>query len=374
MPATERKFMRVGLLLFINIGALVVALFGVSEWFIDRKARTTLLYEPNSQYRQDLLPNQTYTRDGFSYEIGAHGMRGLEPKMPKPMGLRIAVMGGSSVFDFRVKRSWPERTQDVLRASGIQAEVFNAGIPGFSTREMQPFYSKKVRPYAPDLVLFYGGWNDIKYMKAFVNKAEVRPYPVRPPNAPDPYAFLRAPRPFRNYYALQIFAQKMQIRAGFVAENTGAEAKVAAPVVQVETASVSWAKTAGMTYFKENLERFVQEVQNTGAEPMLVAEAVLFSPDLTAEDRERINYKLVGLKHDELIRVADTMAETMKAVAQDQGIVFLDPRPDMNGRPEYFIDHVHLSEAGSQALAEIVAAKLTEAIRTHSPSGVRFNR
>lgn len=358
MPASERKFMRFGLLLFINIGALVVALFGVSEWFIDRKARTTLLYEPNSQYRQDLLPNQTYTRDGFSYEIGPHGMRGLEPVMPKPMGLRIAVMGGSSVFDFRVARSWPERTQDVLRASGIQAEVFNAGIPGFSTREMQPFYSKKVRPYAPDLVLFYGGWNDIKYMKAFVNKAEVQPYPVRRPNAPDPYAFLRAPRPFRNYYALQIFAQKMQIRAGFVAENTGAEAKVAAPVVQVETASVSWAKTAGMTYFEENLERFIQEVQNTGAEPMLVAEAVLFSPDLPAEDRKRINYKLVGLKHDELIRVADTMAETMKAVAQDQGIVFLDPRPDMNGRPEYFIDHVHLSEAGSHALAKIIAERL----------------
>ncbi len=358
MSGSERKFMRFGLLIFINVGALIVGLFGVSEWFIARKARTTLLYEPNAEYRQDLLPNQTYTRDGFSYEVGAHGMRGAVPVMPKPPGLRIAVMGGSSVFDFRVARSWPERTQDALRSLGVEAEVFNAGIPGFSTREMRAFYAKKVQTYRPDVVLFYGGWNDIKYMKAFVDKVDLQPYPVRAPTAPDPYAFLRAPRPFRNYYALQIFADKMRIRGGFVTENTGAKAKVTKAVLKVRTASITWSRTAGMAYFRENLQGFIDEVQLSGARPVLVAEAVLFVDGLGAKDRRRINYKAVGLKHDELVDVAQTMARTMKQVAESQGVLFLDPRSKVSGRPEYFVDHVHLSDAGSRALAKTLGTPL----------------
>lgn len=357
-------------LVVVNLTAVALGAFLATEWFIARKAKTTLVYTPNPHYRQDLSPNQTYTRDGFEYRIGPHGLRGVEPVTPKPPGVRrVAVMGGSSVFDFRVGTSWPERLQTKLRDRGLERiEVFNAGVPGFSTREVIPFLERKIAAYAPDVVVLYAGWNDVKYMKASRSLPEVklRPYPKPRPGARDPYAWLTAPRPYRNWYALPILWGKVRLRAGVVEENTGAAPARAAPPAKTKTSTLpppAWADSAGMRYWEANLRRFVEAVRAVGAEPVFVLEATLYASDTSAADKARITYRYVKLSHEELVEVSDVMTETLQRVAAELRVPVIDPRPDLRGRSAHFHDHVHLTEAGSEALAEAVLPELATALR-----------
>lgn len=358
-----QRLKSVSLVLAVNLLAVVLGGFLATEWFIARKARTTLVYAPNPYYRQDLAPNQTYRRDGFTYRVGPHGLRGDPPKTPKPQGLlRIAVMGGSSVFDFRVGTSWPERLQAKLRIGRV--EVVNAGIPGFSSREVVPFFERKIAAYSPDVVVLYAGWNDVKYMKAFRRAVELRPYPTRAPGATDPYAWLTAPRPIRNWLALPVLWSKVRLRAGLVAENSGAGPLVAPRAAKTTTAAPpAWGSSAGVEYWKDNLRRFVRVTRAAGAAPVLVAEATLYDSSTSAEDRARIAYEYVKLSHEELVEVTEVMARASREVAEELAVPWIDPRPQVTGRSEYFHDHVHLSEAGSEALAEALAEALTRELR-----------
>lgn len=49
----------------INLLVLFGLFFGLTEWFIARKARTTLVYRPSHRLHHELLPDQRYERDGF---------------------------------------------------------------------------------------------------------------------------------------------------------------------------------------------------------------------------------------------------------------------------------------------------------------------
>jgi len=347
----------------LNLAAVVLAVFLATEWFIARKARTTLLYSRNPHYRHALRPNQTYVRDGFRYVVGPHGLRGEAPEMPKPEGVvRVAVMGGSSVFDHRVATSWPERVEARLRASGLESvEVFNAGVPGFSTREMIPFFERKVSDFDPDVVVAYTGWNDVKSMKAFRRSVQLEPY--REPRAgPDPYAWLTAARPWRNVYALPVLWEKIRLRTSFLEEN----AAPTPPSTRTSSAASpppAWEDSAGLGYYRDNLRAFTRAVRAEGALPVFVAEANLYTRGLAEEHRGAIAYHYTGLDHDELVHVTELLHRTAQRVAESRGAPFIDPRAELNGRPECFFDHVHLTRTGSTRLADMVAPALAEVLR-----------
>ena len=365
----------------INLAAALVLLFAATEWFIARKRKVTIIYEPNPIFRHSLYPNQRYERDGV-YTIGPHRMRGRAPVMPKPKEHhRVFVMGGSSVFDFLVAPSWPERIQTELAERGHRSiEVFNAGVPGFSTREVLGFYAEQVRPLAPDTVLLYAGWNDVKYMRAFRNGVVLPPYPeAKDPRAMRAYRWLLAPRPLRNVYALPLMVEKLRLRAGgSIEENpappskpksrsaAGAAPPLSPPPPPPKAAEAwppsreAWAQSPGMTYFRKNVTAFVRAVREDGARPILVTECTLATRDLSKPLTQRIAYGYVQVDHDTLVTLNEVMIDQLKAVSASTGADLLEVCEGINGRAEFFKDHVHLVKAGSRAVARAVAAALAD--------------
>jgi len=73
---------------------------------------------------------------------------------------RVALLGGSSTFGSKVSDadSWPALLQNLL---GERYAVINYGSPGYSTAEAIIQAAFLVSEKDPDIILFYGGWNDI---------------------------------------------------------------------------------------------------------------------------------------------------------------------------------------------------------------------
>jgi lysophospholipase L1-like esterase len=110
--------------------------------------------------------------------------------------------------------------------------------------------------------------------------------------------------------------------------------------------------------FRFTASVFVRAVRAAGALPVLVTQARLVSPSNSESERERIAYGYVRLNQDDLIHAFELTDQALASVARAEEAVLIDTSAEMTGVPEFFADQVHLSKAGSERLATIVANKI----------------
>ena len=94
------------------------------------------------------------------------GLRGPQPKTPKPPGLnRIAALGDACTFGIGLAygQTYPALSEkmlnDVARAN-LRFEIINAGIPGYTSYQALALLKQTILPLQPDLLIVYFGWND----------------------------------------------------------------------------------------------------------------------------------------------------------------------------------------------------------------------
>lgn len=109
--------------------------------------------------------------------VNAQGFRGALVEQPKPPGVyRIACLGDSQTFGHGVAdgESWPEQLaaglHELLPARAL--EVLNCGVGGYETEEELALYEKRVRAFAPDLVLVGFFLNDTAVRGATVESLD----------------------------------------------------------------------------------------------------------------------------------------------------------------------------------------------------------
>jgi len=111
-----------------------------------------------------IIPNQ----GSESVNINSHGFRGSEITLEKPTGVfRIFMLGGSTMFGTGAtsdETTIPGYTQllfdDITLNNSIQ--VINAGIQDANTKTESKMIEQKIINYAPDLIVMYDGWNDLR--------------------------------------------------------------------------------------------------------------------------------------------------------------------------------------------------------------------
>lgn len=101
--------------------------------------------------------------------INSLGLRGPEPTMPKPAGVRrFATTGDSSVFGFGVEDD--EVFSSVAAAQlGPGAEAINAAIPGYSSYQSLNLLRMRVMDLEPDLLVVANLWSDNNF-DSFVDR------------------------------------------------------------------------------------------------------------------------------------------------------------------------------------------------------------
>ena len=300
------------------------------------------------------------------------GYRGPNFSARKPQGIRrIVIVGGSTVFDANAKdpsasetRDWPHLVERFLRNKGYNnvevIEVINAGIPGHASFDALGRLYSQLWIYEPDYVLFYGAWNDIKYFRKLIPE--------------DPLISLFQPEseksnPFTEYQGLldrffSNFQLYVKLRNQYYSWKYSVGEEGIIPEGSYQDAYSPYA----VKQYRLNLELIVDTSRNINAVPILLTEATLVSPNNSAEERKLIGYNYQLLTHSALVRAYNEAYEVIRSVAQEKGAGVLDLAKELNGKPELFIDHAHLSTKGSEEVAKRVSDFLASDLKEKSKS------
>lgn len=291
---------------------------------------------------------------GQLFEINEKGFRGRSIAQSKPSGgCRVAALGGSAVFDIRADEGedWPHLLENQLRAAGLRmVEVINAGVPGYATADSLGRLFTQVWMLEPDVVLLSNAWNDIKYFRRLAPEQPLllltRPYD----EAADPFRSYRGPID-RLLSNSQLYV-KLRNRYLIWKLNVGNEG--AAPASEL---AASYSPLA-IRQYRLNVELFVDASRNIGARPVLLTQPSLIAAENGPAERQRISYEYAGLDHAALVRAFEECNEVVRSVAQVKGAWIVDLAAGMNGRSEFFADHVHTTRRGSEEIARVVSGFL----------------
>lgn len=334
----------VSLLLAVLGGEIYYRFFSEVGYFTPEILRGRgLEYEP-ALFSGYTLPQAEQTAGG-KYYVSELGYRGRRFSPVKPAGkLRLMFFGGSSVFDPGAlnEEDWPRRIEQLLREQGFaDVEVINAGVIGYNSSDSLGRFIAEGHTFKPDYVFFYSAWNDIKYFtttRTLLRRFELyRKSPVYNYNGPlDRFLCEHS----QVYTHLRNAYYQMSPRASL-------------PVgLRHSQGSVNFEHLA---QYRLNIEMLVDAARNVGATPVLMTEPTLAARASSDFDKARIRYDTVQLSHEQLCDAFERLEKVVREVVAAKNVPFVDASGQLSGRSELFWDHGHLTMAGSEALARLVA-------------------
>jgi hypothetical protein len=285
---------------------------------------------------------------------------GIELDLPKRQGcLRIVFLGGSETFG-RVdieEGDYPSAVRKKLSANTC-AEIFNASIPGMSVYAMISYWRLWVSKVHPDLVFIYPSTHFYLSTAAPGRtvprgdagdtgvKAQAQAAAVRP----DDFGLLEVLRSFdRLKDAVEVPApiQNMRRRRWLAS--------------QLEGYSSDWLfatpPPARADLLGQHLTSLVEAIAGSGAEPVLMTHAVRVTSPPRPEDHEDLFAMRTWTPRatEAALAAFPYLAnEHIRAIARARNIPLLDCAANLSGKRNKFVDLVHFTQAGTDAIADFV--------------------
>lgn len=321
MPSKSSRPQRSRVLLVV-----IVVLLGWGAWRLVQDGAPdseALAIRPLPYVNYGWKPNRT--RQGELVRTSnSDGFRGPEIESPKPDGrFRIVCLGGSTTYTSFVNddQTYPVLLEAALRKArpDLDVEVINAGVESYTSAESLANLAFRCLDFDPDMVVIYHGANDF-----------------RPRRYPD---FDSAYTPYRKVWGGstdQYVKQDGELGGinGFIQHPPrGGEGT---PAEQAENAD-----RAGTEVFRRNLVSLIGVARAHGIQPALVT--------LAYSDSDCPSGLAAGIReHNEVIR----------EVCAEQQVPCLDFAPLMEQRPDLWQDAVHVTPAGAEVKARLIAQEL----------------
>jgi hypothetical protein len=285
--------------------------------------------------------------------VNSHGFLSTpELHVKKPQDtVRIVFLGGSSTAgtgrNLPDEETWPWKVWTTLRHNdhANTVEFINAAVGGYSSFESFGRLWSRIRFFDPDIIVVYHGWNEMYYFNRIDNITAWRTLPD------GSWTLDRTSQPVAVYQPLWIdhiirpsqALTKVRLRLSTPRDG------------ELGTASTELATTfdqRGLEVWRTNLRLFREAASILNAKLFVVKQATLIVPDLSDSDRARCRYGYHGFDHDAHIRAFDDIYHIIDEEISADSIIDCT---EHSGRSEYFYDHVHLSPAGTTAIAATIA-------------------
>lgn len=305
-------------------------------------------YDPVLLWRQ--LPGVTKrlrSRTGRTHAISTNqlGLRDDPPAAPGGVvPLRVLSLGDSNTWGDGVEgRETYSNVLEALLADVVPAsvEVFNAGVPGYSTVQSMALQAELFERFAFQGVILYHLGADLQ--PAFRPDST---YPVR--------------GPFRGIHDLLIRFRLFRLVRHL--RSSGAT---------LADRAVADSQRVPVEEYAENLRQMIRRAREEGAEPVVVIPLPLCTQSgcpsqLHGEDRAEVDRYLARLDAQE-----PRYREALRGVARDAGCRTVDlPRlvQDDPHRFRYYLDLSHPTVEGHRYIARALAPSLGEVLRKRAVS------
>ncbi len=295
-------------------------------------ARDVFVPDTEGVFRFRLKPGSVGHLMASTVSINREGFRGREIAAEKGRAYRIVALGESTTFGCTLQaddRPWPEMLESMIRTRSSLSrpvEVINAGVPAYSLSENVRRFRKEILPLQPDLIISYHGLNGFLLVDEWLRPAVAGPFP----------AYRRRPLVLlaRLEYRLKILWHRVHSVYLLVSAPPPSTGLSENPYTQAYRELIRLSKANGIPLV---LCTFSMAVNQRSP-----AEEVDYYRSVFPQVRAQIRANQI---HSALL---DLLAR------EDPGLDILDTRPGLDGRPEFFIDLVHLTEEGRQRLAETI--------------------
>lgn len=352
----------IGLLLFAILegGCRVVGRVRTGTWPVTAQERgTRMTREVGQAYRLHPFlsvagrPGAVIRLEGHEARFSSLGTRGPEPVQPKPeRRYRVVCEGGSTTFDLLARddgSTWPAILGGLL---GNDADVVNAGFPGWTTVESLVALALRDGDLTPDLVIVYAGVNDLQpaghvpFARDYsLGHGEILPRVLGAIPAPLPFA------------ARSVFVEWLRGHMGLASRGVGSHGYAPA-----------WGWTGGVRrdsipaeavdVFARNLKSTVAVARTFGAKTLLVAQTARIRAAQQAFDEAYIESWSPGLTAGGYLEGLKRYGEAARSVASGEGAYFIDPFAEDAFTDQDFADPFHFSAAGSRKFALRLAGEI----------------
>lgn len=336
----------------ILLTELVLRLFSKTTYATPAQLRKESFAFDPALFARAVFPQREQSVRGWNggrYYISKRGYRGPDFQTPKPAGtIRIVVYGGSSVFDMYVNEGhdWPHRLAAKLSDQGRRSvEGINAGVPGNAAFDALGRLFAEGHLLQPDYVLLYTAWNDIKLFRYDVPLLR-----VAAPNRENPFMEYRN---FVDQILCNTSKLYLRLRSNYYKTQLDPDREGSKPTIFRGKLS-----EIALRQFRITVESFVDLCRSAGAVPILVTEARLVTRGISEEQKKSIRYDMQGLNHETLCEGFERIEQILHSVASDKQVTLVDTS-QLNGRKEFLEDHIHLTDRGSDALATLLAERLS---------------
>lgn len=280
--------------------------------------------------------------------IGDHGLRGLPPRPRTPGELRVAVLGGSSVFGWLVadEDTVPAALERELarRRPDRVPNVLNLGVEGYRFQQELELAERLLPELDPDVVVLLHGANDaiVGYDRGWV---------VDPPfgsDAPDPPLVVRFRRPGIAGVVRQIAGRSRVVTVLHEALLDRRVRDVQGSAAHLDAMVVG---AVGL------LDRLADDARAWNV-PVVVAWQPTLSPRRNLDPTARARWLFAEGRQPGLTAFYDACTERVGGWAPPDGsrVRPVDLRAVLDGLDgRAFLDWVHPTPAGNAALAAALA-------------------
>ncbi len=300
----------------------------VRGWTANCYATGLVFFVPHPASGHTLRPHLKLQSSTYDIAVNASGFRGPELRTDASSAApRIVVLGGSSVFGYLVGEGLDScrLLETRLQQQGVDAEVINAGVPGFNLRQCRLRYEQDIAQLNPDYVLLYLGWND----SPFLISATPDTLDLTPPAPP----WLKRTLGHSTLYGF--------LRYRVFPEKTPQFAPPASRQAQVTD--------AGAAMFDQELELLVQSIRDSDAQ------CIISTQVMAASEHCRDLDAFLGSTPDQVAAnrvVGQWITDRVRNKAVDSALPLVDCAASIDCDSEILGDAIHLTEAGHRQVAD----------------------
>lgn len=272
--------------------------------------------------------------------INSAGYKGPELDATRSL-VRILAIGDSCTFgSYFDEYSYPRSLERTLRERSLAVEVVNAGVEGYSPRNVL-LRIEELKALRPDITTVYIGWNAM--------------FVARPPFGAERY--------FRGWWLLREVISKLSSLAG--SEREAALAQYLTEK-RVDRGAPEIADLDGYEpIFMPEVETIVTQMRSVGSEVVLLTIPGLFTLDENPSPRALEIGHLPDYTDNPFVlaKLSSEYNRRLRELAQRLGVEIIDleewSRSALVPRDQHFFDSVHLYEEGQQEIGQFLAERLS---------------